>query len=147
MAVSLRGAALRILKLRPHSEFEVRTKLARKKFSAEDVNEAVKYLYSVDLLDDRAFTKSWIAYRLARPFGFKRITLELHQKGIAKDIIDEMIAPYKAQEDQEVILDLARRRAVRLSNIDPVKRRKRIMDFLLRRGFSIDAVMKAIKKI
>src|SRR4051812_9494768 len=78
-----RTAALRFLKIRPRSVFELRRKLAAKSYESSDIDEAVGYLQSVRLLDDRAFTASWIAYRLARPFGFRRIVTELQQKGIA----------------------------------------------------------------
>ena len=44
------------------------------------------------LLDDRAFTKSWINYRLARPFGFRRIIQELKAKGIDQEIIEQAVA-------------------------------------------------------
>ncbi len=147
MASSARVSALKTLKVRPHSEFEVRSKLANKKFSREDVDDAINYLYSLDLLDDRAFTRSWITYRLARPFGFKRIVQELRQKGVDLHLIDEELVPFKESFDAEVVMDLARRRALRLTGIDPAKRKKRIFDFLLRRGFSHELIYQAIKKL
>lgn len=147
MAVNARVAALRMLKVRPRSEYEVRSKLKERQFDASTINAAIEYLYSLDLLNDRAFTKSWIAYRLARPFGFKRIVLELRDKGIDPAIIDEEIQPFKESFDQAIVLDLARRRAKRLIGIDPMKRKKRIIDFLLRRGFTYELILKVIKEL
>ncbi len=149
VASSAKVTALKFLKMRSCSIGELKEKLKGKKFSSQEIEATVDYLTELKLLDDRAFTKSWITYRLARPFGFRRIYSELIQKGVAKDIINEAISQVKGQEYEEgdVALELARRRWDRLSGIDPQKRRKRVGDFLLRRGFPMDEVMKVLKKL
>ena len=148
MASSARVAALRFLKIRPRSIAELKGKLKTKGFSFDEIEAAVVYLMDIGLLDDRAFTKSWIAYRLARPFGFRRICAELQQKGVAKDIIEEAITEAKGEyAEDKTVLDLALRRWERLSGIDPQKKKKRVFDFLVRRGYSMDAVIKVIKKL
>ena len=134
--------------MRPRSIEELKEKLRNKKFSDDEIEETVEYLVETKLLDDRAFTKSWIAYRLSRPFGFRRIYSELSSKGVAKEIIEEAIAQAKGEyAETDVILEVARRRWERLSGIDPQKKKKRLCDFLLRRGFPMDAVMKVLKKL
>ena len=146
--VSARVAALRFLKIRPRSVGELKEKLKNKNFSREEIEATIEYLTEIKLLDDRAFTKSWIAYRLSRPFGFRRIYSELSSKGVAKEIIEEAIAQAKGQyAETDVILELARRRWSRLSGIDLQKKKKRVGDFLLRRGFPMDAVIKVLKKL
>ena len=147
-AGTARVVAVKVLSVRPHSIEEVKEKLRNKGFLKDEVEAAVEYLTDIKLLDDRAFTKSWISYRLARPCGFRRIYSELIQKGVAKDIVTEAIEEVKLEYGEaDVILELARRRWERLSGIDPQKRKKRVCDFLLRRGFSMDAVMKVLKKL
>lgn len=148
MPASCRTSALRFLKIRPRSEHELRDKLKQKGFDPADIDAAVEWLLSIDMLNDRAFTVAWINYRLARPFGFSRIIRELKEKGIAPALIDELVAEAKAQyAEGDTVLELARRRAERLKGIDPLKRKKRVLDYLIRRGFSIGEAMKAIKKI
>ena len=100
------------------------------------------------LLDDRAFTKSWISYRLARPFGFRRIIQELKDKGIDQETIEQAVTEVKGSYNPEnVALELAQRRWQRLPAIDPEKKKKRVMDFLLRRGFEADVVLKVLKEL
>jgi regulatory protein len=145
---SARVVALRCLKVRPRSVEEIREKLKAKEFSQEEITATIEYLFELRLLDDRAFTRSWIQYRLARPFGFRRIYLELKDKGVAKEIIEEAIAQVKEEYGEEdTVLELAERRWKRLDGVDPQKRKKRVFDFLIRRGFSVDAVMKVFKKL
>ncbi len=148
MDVSCRPWALRFLKIRPRSVAELKEKLEKKGFEAQDIDNALGWLQSTKLLDDRAFTKSWIQYRLARPFGFRRIVLELKDKGIDPGIIEEEIDAVKPHVDESrTALELARRRWQRLTGIEPLKKKKRIFDFLSRRGFSPDVIFKVLKQL
>jgi regulatory protein len=143
-----RAAALRFLKIRPRSVKELEVKLKDKGFAASDIAEAVEYCRQSRLLDDRAFTVAWVQYRLARPFGFQRIIRELKEKGVQESIIAQAVGRAKEGfSEEEAACALARRRAGRLSGIDPVKRKKRVLDFLIRRGFPMEAAYKAIKNI
>lgn len=148
MSSRCRAAALRFIKIRPRSVFELREKLAGKGFDPREIDEELEYLVSVELLNDRVFTGMWIRYRLARPFGFRRIITELKNKGIADEIIAQAISDAKGDyAEADVVLELARRRFERIGAIDPDKKRKRVFDFLIRRGFSVDLAMKALKKL
>jgi len=148
MSKSVKAAALRFLKIRPRSIGELKEKLVLKGFSSMDIETTVSDLMASGSLDDRAFTKSWINYRLARPFGFRRIIQELKAKGIDPEIIDQAVAQIKGSYDpQAVALELARRRWQRLPDIDPAKKKKRVLDFLLRRGFEVDIVISVLKKL
>ena len=148
MSSQCRSAALRLLKTRPRSIREVEARLADKEFASKDIMEAVEYLKQMRLLDDRAFTGGWIRYRLARPFGFQRIIRELKEKGVGDDVIAGAVAEAKKEYSEEAVaLALAQRKAERLAGIDAVKRKKRVLDLLLRRGFPMDAAYKAIKEI
>ncbi|MBI3601527.1 MAG: regulatory protein RecX [Candidatus Omnitrophica bacterium] len=148
MLVSCRPWALRFLKIRPRSVAELKEKLEKKGFEAKDIDQTIGWLQSTKLLDDRAFTKSWIQYRLARPFGFRRIVLELKDQGIDPAIIEEEIDAVKVQDDQhQTALELAKRRWQRLTGIEPQKKKKRIFDFLSRRGFGPDVIFKVLKQL
>lgn len=148
MSAPCRQAALRFLKIRPRSIAELKSKLEIKGFEDKEIEETLVWLQNIKLLDDRTFTKSWIQYRLGRPFGFRRIILELKTKGIDPAIIEEEISLIKDETDQnQTAFELAQRRWKRLTGIDPIKKKKRIFDFLSRRGFLPDVVMKVIKKL
>jgi len=148
MAKSAKAAALRFLKIRPRSIFELKEKLEAKGFLLTEIETTVLELTALGLLDDRAFTKSWINYRLARPFGFRRIIQELKDKGIDQETIEQAVAEIRdGYSAENVVMELAQRRWQRLPDIDPLKKKKRVMDFLLRRGFEADIVLKVLKKI
>jgi len=148
MSKSVKASALRFLKIRPRSIGELKEKLEGKGFSLTEVEIVIHDLIASGLLDDRAFTRSWINYRLARPFGFRRIIQELKTKGIAAEIIEQAVAEIKEGYSSEVVaVDLAQRRWQRLPAIDLDKKKKRVLDFLLRRGFEADVAIKTISVI
>jgi regulatory protein len=148
MGKTAKAEAFRFLKIRPRSIAELKEKLEGKGFSSTEIETTVLDLMASRLLDDRAFTKSWINYRLARPFGFRRIIQELNAKGIDQEIIEHAVAEFKGSYSQEnVALELAQRRWQRLPAIDSEKKKKRVLDFLQRRGFDADVAMKVLKKL
>ena len=148
MVKNVKAAALRFLKSRPRSIGELKEKLKLKGFSRDEIETTVLDLTASGFLDDRAFTKSWIRYRLARPFGFRRIIAELKDKGIDQETIEQAITEVKGELNPEsMAVDLAQRRWQRLPDLDPAKKKKRVMDFLLRRGFEADIVLKVLKKL
>ena len=148
MSKNIKAAALRFLKIRPRSIAEVKEKLAGKGFSSTEIEIVIHDLIMSGLLDDRAFTKSWINYRLARPFGFRRIIQELKNKDIDQEIIDQAMAEIDdSYSPEKIALDLAQRRWHRLPDIDPLKKKKRVMDFLLRRGFEADVIINVLKRL
>ncbi|MBI5149662.1 MAG: regulatory protein RecX [Candidatus Omnitrophica bacterium] len=138
----------RLLKIRVRSEKEVRDKLRQKGFSEPTADEAVGYFKGIDLINDRLFTQKWITWRLAKPFGLKRIKLELKEKGIAPELIDEQLADAKSDyAEEEVVSRLAQRRAAKHSGVPREKVKQRVYGYLMRRGFNPAAVFKAIKDI
>jgi len=148
MSKSVKSAALKFLKIRPRSITELKEKLEIKGFSHAEIETTANDLIASGLLDDRAFTKSWINYRLARPFGFRRIIQELKHKGIDQQIIDQAIKEIDDQYDPEKIaVEIAKRRWQRLPDIGADKKKKRVMDFLLRRGFEADIVLKILRNL
>lgn len=140
-------ALLRLLNLRPRSEHEIREKLNKKNFPAPVIDEALQYFKALDLINDLDFAKKWTAYRLLKPFGVNRIRLELKEKGIAKNIIDDVLSLASEEVDEEAqIKSIMDRRAPKYQGLDKEKAKQRLYNYILRRGFNPQAVYKVIKK-
>ncbi len=138
----------RLLKIRVRSEKEIRDKLRQKGFSEPTADEAVGYFKGIDLINDRLFAQKWITWRLAKPFGLKRVRLELKEKGVAPELIEEQFA--QAQSDyseEEIVARLAKRRAAKHAGVPREKVKQRVYGYLMRRGFNPAAVFKAVKDI
>lgn len=137
-----------LLKFRLRSEREIREKLKHKKFSEEIIDETISYFAQLGLIDDRQFASRWIASRLHKPFGARRIQHELIDKGIERNIIEDEIK--HAQEsycEEDIVFDLARERRRKYEGLDPQKAKQRLFGYLSRRGFSPDVIYKAINRL
>ena len=140
--------AFRLLKIRGRSEEELTKRLKLKNIPSEITSETIGYLKIAGLINDRRFAKDWIQSRLNRPFGLRRIWLELKEKGIDPEIIKEELAHVKAgYQENDIVETLAKRRAARYTNIDSQKRKKHVFDYLARRGFSLESIHKVIKEL
>ena len=137
-----------LLKFRLRSEREIRGKLKLKHFSDEIIDDAVMYFAQLGLIDDRQFASTWIASRLNKPFGARRIHHELTDKGIERNIIEDEIK--HAQEsfcEEDIVFDLARARRMKYEGLDPQKVKRRLFGYLSRRGFSPESIYKAINRL
>ncbi|MDO8580164.1 MAG: regulatory protein RecX [Candidatus Omnitrophota bacterium] len=146
--VKARETVFRLLKYRLRSEQEIREKLLRKEMDDNTVDAAVAHFKDLGLVNDRQFARKWILARLAKPFGANRIRVELKNKGICKEIIDEELAQAAGEvSEDDAIRPLIERQVEKNKNVHPLKRKQRIFQYLLRRGFSLPAVNKAIKPL
>ena len=140
--------ALRLLSFRERSENEIRLRLKQKKFTKKAIEQTVRYLLDEGLLNDRRFTRSWISSRLERHFGLKKICLELREKGIAKQLIEEEINHIRnAYPEEEIIADLAKKRINKYKDIGPLKAKQRTFNYLMARGFSPEIIRHALNAL
>lgn len=141
--------AYRILAGRAHSEKELREKLLRKGVEARIVEEVIAELKEQRFLDDRAFALAYARSRMIhRPVGEFALRSELWQKGVEKEIIEAAVREAYAEKDQRTVArELAAKRARRYKNLDDLKRRQRLWDFLIRRGFDWQLVQEVLEDV
>lgn len=143
-----RAYAFLLLKFRLRSENELEARLKQKGFSEQISKDTVNFLKEKEFIDDRVFAKGWVASRLKRPFGLRRIKQELAQKGLDKEIIEDSLAQAKKDyKEGQIVRQLAGQRFSRLKGIEPQKARMRVYAYLLRRGFSPDIVNDIVKQL
>jgi regulatory protein len=143
-----RAYAFLLLKFRLRSENELKSRLQQKGFSPELSQNTVNFLKEKEFIDDRVFAKGWVASRLKRPFGLRKIKQELAQKGLAKEIICDALAAAKENySESQVASQLAKQRLSKLKGIDPLKAKARVYGYLMRRGFSPGVVGEIIKEL
>lgn len=140
--------AFLLLKFRPRSEKEIYQRLKRKRFDEKIIQETLAFLKDKDFLNDNYFARAWMESRLKKPFGIRRIKEELKLKGIDKEIIENSIEEIKKNySEEEVVREIVRQRFSRLKNLEPQKARQRLFAYLMRRGFSVEAVIEAINAL
>ncbi len=137
--------AFLLLKFRLRSKNELLARLKQKGFAENIAKDTVDFLKDKEFIDDRVFARGWVASRLKRPFGLRRIKQELAQKGLDKEIIENSLNQAKKDyNENQIVSQLAKQRFLRLKNIEPLRAKARVYGYLLRRGFSPDVIRETI---
>ncbi len=93
-----RDAAMRLIVQRPRSVREVTQRLGRRDFAPKTIEQVVDRLQELDLLDDLAFARYWVEQRETfKPRSPRALRQELAQKGVARGVIDEVVAGVDAE--------------------------------------------------
>ncbi len=130
-------AAMRFISYRPRSQQEVEQKLLSKDYAPPVVQKVIEKLQSNGLVEDEQFAQTWIENRTEfRPRSRRLLAMELRQKGISEEIIEETFDDLDSEE--QLALSAARKYAHRLNGLEREKFRMRMLGFLARRGFSFD---------
>jgi regulatory protein len=137
----------RLFKIRPRSEAELRQKLKQKKYPPELVDACLDYFKKIGLINDFEFARFWISSRINRPLGLRRLFYELKFKGIPEELSKEAARPFKeAQDEPQIVRELARKKMKQLKEKDRYKARSKVYAFLMRKGFSPEAVIEALEE-
>ncbi len=109
--VRVREAALNLLSWRARTRTELRRKLVKKDFEAARVDACLARLEERGLLDDAEVAAAHVRDRLRlKPRGPARLRAELRKKGVAREVVDDVVD--RVLEDEEVTeVDLALRAA------------------------------------
>lgn len=141
--------ALFLMSLRDHSKTELGRKL-KQKFpeDTEIIENVLEELKRTAIIDDTRFAKIFTEYRLkSSPRGKNLIKQELLKKGIDQEIIADVFENINFNEE-ELAEELAINKARSFDkNIDPQKKKEKLMRFLASRGFNFDIILKTIKKL
>ncbi len=91
--------ALYLLEHRDHSKQELTEKIARTAASREAAQAAADRMEELGLVDDRRFAQDYARELFARKgFGPRRVAQELRRKGIAQELVDELLEAYHDPE-------------------------------------------------
>ncbi|MCJ7498163.1 MAG: RecX family transcriptional regulator, partial [candidate division Zixibacteria bacterium] len=82
-----------------------------------------------------------------KPQGKILLKQELWKKGIKEETIEKVLKEYFEDEDKELNLakKLLEKRKKRYENLDKNVAKRRMMSFLLRRGFSYEIIKQVLK--
>ncbi len=140
-----KGYALRLFKLRPRSEAELEKKLAGRACPPDIVVRLIEEFKALQVIDDPAFAKVWLQGRLKK-YGFRRVARELTDKGIPRECIDAVWQEIRQDHDEAAVARaLLERRARLCRDLPSLKRRKRLTDYLERRGFTATVIREAVE--
>ena len=141
------AAAVSILAGRARSVAELKQKLRTKGFSEPAIAGAVTRLKKLGFLDDRRLAEQY-ASSLARnrAFGRFRVEQELRARRIDSSSVEPALKAAYEETNEQALIDRLLEQRIRCSH-PPITRARlySIYQFLRRRGFRTDDIMKAVK--
>ena len=137
--------AMELLVKKDYTEKKLRDKLAEGMYSETMINTAIDYVKSYNYLDDERYARDYIAYNIELRSKM-RIKLDLTVRGVSKDVIDKVMLEFGDEACRDAEMDQIKKLLAK-KHYDPdmdYKDKQKIIAFLLRKGYSMDAVKSAI---
>jgi len=150
LVISLLERVLNWLALRPRSEKEIKDYLTKRTRSRKDKNslirDAMKKLRELELIDDEKFAFWWLEQRRQfRPKGKWALSGELRQKGIDRQLIDQVLNQALSKgSESELAIKVLLKKGSRFDGLALEEKKKKLYGLLARRGFDYEIIRGAI---
>ncbi|MCW2943537.1 MAG: regulatory protein RecX [Actinoallomurus sp.] len=131
-----REICLRLLSFSPRTRAQLADALRRKGVSDEVAERVLERYTEVGLIDDVAFARAWVQSRhTGRGLARRALAAELRQRGVADDTVNEAVEELDPGQEEAAARDLVAKRLPATRGLDPVKRTRRLLGLLARRGY------------
>lgn len=137
--------AMLFLSYRARSESEIRQNLRKHEIPEPVIEQTLERLKQDGLANDHQFASTWVENRSAfRPRSRRLMAMELRQKGLDDEAISSAT---QSVDDEALAYEAAQKRVSRLKALEWSEFRKKLSDFLGRRGFSYSVIAPVVTRI
>lgn len=145
--MSAYSEALKLLSRRELTTSELRERLLRKDFPADEVEDTVNRLRADGTLDDRrAAVAIARTHALVKARGRLRIERELRARGVDDDTARAALEDVFGELSEPELLERALRKRLRSGRIRDQAEFRRLYAYLLRLGFGGEAAVATLKR-
>ena len=141
--------ALQYLSYRDRSKWELSQYLGKKEHSPPVIQKILAYLVELNYVDDQRFALQWGQYKINKnKLGKNRLYLELLGKGVNKEIIEDILSTlYEKNPEMELAVQCARKKWVTLKSSQEKKKKRLLVQYLQRKGFSSDIIYQSLRTL
>lgn len=133
-----------LLASRPRSRWELENYLDRKKTDPDTKQQLLEKLASKSLINDLDFAQRWVDNRrLLKAISQRKLRVELQQKRLSSEIIDEVLRADETDEKQ-VLRELVEKKKHNSKYKDD---RQKFMQFLARQGFNYGDIKEVLDEL
>jgi regulatory protein len=137
--------AMLFLSYRARSEKEIRENLSKHEIPDAVIEDTLERLRRGGFADDRNFASAWVENRSTfRPRGRRALALELRQKGIDDSTIESVLEDV---DEESLAHEAGQKKARKLRVQEWSEFRKKMSDFLARRGFSYSVIAPIVSRL
>jgi regulatory protein len=137
--------ALLFLSYRARSEKEIRQNLSKHEIPETVIEETLERLRRDGFANDKNFASAWVENRSTfRPRGRRALALELRQKGIDDTTIESALEEI---DEEALAYEAGQKKAGKLKVQEWSEFRKKMSEFLARRGFSYSVIAPIVSRL
>lgn len=137
--------AMLFLSYRARSESEIRKNLRKHEIPEPVIEQTLERLRQDGLANDSQFASAWVENRSTfRPRSRRMMAMELKQKGLDEDAIQSAV---EQVDDHAAAYDAAQKKAPRFKSLEWNDFRRKLSEFLARRGFSYSVIAPVVTRI
>ncbi|OPZ88008.1 MAG: Regulatory protein RecX [Firmicutes bacterium ADurb.Bin419] len=141
-----RSKAIKCISFKLLSEKELFIKLESKGFDEETIRNVIDDLKAIGYVNDKIYAQKFVFERSKlKPKSKKMLRMELSNRGITDDIIDEVLENFEYDE-VTIIERLIRKKFGKYDLSDP-KVEIKVISFLVHRGFCLEMIKKCLYNI
>lgn len=126
------------------TRFQLSETLKKREIPEEIAQRVLDRFTEAQLIDDSIFAAAYVRSRIDNGRSASAIRAELRRKGVSQDLIQLNLSEIDSEREQEIANKLAASRFARMSNLEDEVRKRRLLGFLQRRGFSQAIAYRAI---
>ena len=136
-----------LLRNQTYSKQQLIDLLGQQGCSGRTIDTTLAELEELGVIKGENYARSWVDRRLRfKPRGKRVLKRELVSKGIDQTIADCVLDEIDDTDEAGIALKIARKQAVHYRSLLPHVAKRRMHDFLLRRGFDNDTIQRVIDK-
>lgn len=140
--------SLRLLAASPKSGRELNKKLTDKGYGEDIILRVMSELGAQGVLDDSVYAQDLVSrltqYKAA---GKHKVDFELKRHGISEKIRKELLESISPNEEFDRALECARLKWAGWAKVEPQKRKKRLYDFLIRKGYDFQIAQDTLRTL
>jgi regulatory protein len=137
--------AMLFLSYRARSEAEIRQNLRKHEIPEPVIEQTLNRLRQDGFANDHQFAQAWVENRSTfRPRSRRMMAMELRQKGLSAEAVSSAV---DGVDDESLAYEAAQKRMARYKGLEWNDFRKKLSDFLARRGFSYSVIAPVVTRI
>ncbi|MBI5945448.1 MAG: RecX family transcriptional regulator [Chloroflexi bacterium] len=137
--------AMLFLSYRARSEKEIRQNLLKHEMPEEVIEETIERLRKAGLANDNEFAQAWVENRSTfRPRSRRALAIELRQKGLDDETVHSAIS---GVDENALAYEAAQKKLGRLNGLEWNEFRKKLSEFLARRGFPYSVIAPIVTQL
>ncbi len=143
--IKARARAIKYIMYKTRTSKEVYDKLLELEFNSEVINQVIFDLKQLEYINDEEYVKKFIeSNKKSKKISKSMIKLKLKNKGIDNEVIEKYFVELDFDDFGAIEKLLVKKK---FSNDLPFEEKNKIVAYCVRKGFSLDDVIKATKEI